>query len=667
MSTVRGARVLGSASLRSAVIVGSVLAGLFLSACGQQQSGSELTHNADEPVRDPGAFNWASVDDAEYRAFMAPLFGLEDNFLPASHAVTKRTQFWIDQFDANLRARYPREMENVPAPSARVIINPSLNAFVGPVPVCIPVSGSWAGANGNRTTEIAYFDVTTGEFSEWPEEQIRCREETDPRQARLVVQSIVDAFNRNSLTRCRLQVASARSGTLSLRSNADCSVGQDLDGIGSSGKIALMRTGSWINVYTGMIPEMGEAEFAGVIAHELGHYYRAHVTGPKELDGYFYRLQEANAPTRPERDPSLDALGERVVKGSAMVKTAGVFKSLRDQRFHSKVYLAVGSIGTQICAGGRDCNDECQAFADIVADRTYVSDTNFFPFRELSATGRRRYAEFETAAAACLATVPTTGQGSIDWVTLATLVMRPTWPSWLTNSQDITSTVEEFGRSTLSFVPAEAPRNVTHVASAYEALSEIIRAAELDSDRALREAYETRLGHYTFEQEADEISAEWMTQIGVDPNAAVGTYLSIGRWVASQGADSSMPFDVGVEECERLYRSGWRAEDGSYKYIALGDYSDPHHSFCYRAFNLDRDIRAHGFAVPRGVTPPQMDDGYTWAEIQAMSASASSSDMSPAGGSSGRGLISRFVHNNCPLAPRSMHRFTQAQPAVLAD
>ena len=658
--------------------MGGVLAGLILSACGQNVAfdGSDLSHNADEPVRDNAAFNWASVNDRDYRTYMAPLFGLEDNYLPTDHAVTKRTQFWIDEFDSNLRARYPRQMEGVPAPTARVIINPSLNAFVGPVPVCVPVSGTWAGANGNRTTDVAYFDVTTGEFSEWPEEQIRCREETDAAQARLVVQSIVDTFNANPRTRCRLQLASGRNGAVSLRASEGCSVGADLDGIGSSGKIALMRTGSWINVYTGMIPEMGEAEFAGVIAHELGHYYRAHVTGPDELDGYFYRLAETNGTTRPERDPSLDALGERVVKGSAMVKTAGVFKSVREQRFHSKVYLAVGTIGTQVCAEGRDCNEECQAFSNIVSDRTYVSDTNFFPFRELSATGRRRHAEFETAAAACLATIPLSGQGSMDWVTLAMLIARPTWPSWLANSQDIIATVEEFGRSTLSFVPAEAPRGVSDAGAAYVALSEIIRAAEVDSDRALREAYETRLGHYTFEQEADEISAEWLTQVGVNPAAAVETYLSIGRWVASQGADASMPFDVGVEECERLYRSGWRAEDGSYKYIALGDYSDPHHSFCYRAFNLDRDIRAHGFAVAPGVTPPRMDDGLSWTQIQSMAAAASSADLSPAAGSgrgvsdasgASRSVISRFVKNNCPLAPRSMHRITGAQPAVFAN
>jgi len=641
--------------VKSTMFASLLAATLIVHGCGANQSStSDLSHNADEPIRDTAAFNWTEVSDAEYREYMSPLLGLENNFLPASNAVTQRTQFWIDQFDRNLRQRYPDVMAAAPRPQARVIINPSVNAFVAPVPVCVTLRGSWANASGSGEAAVAFLDVSTGSFSEWPSEQYRCRAETDEAQSRALLAGFVRSFNANSRSACKLEMRRV-AGREELRSNAACDVGGDLDGIASTRSIAFMRTGDWINVYTGIIPEMGEAEFAGVVAHELGHYYRAHITAPDDFFGYFYRLSERNPSTRPERDSSLDSLGARVLQASAVVQTSGVFKTVAGQRFSSKVYLALGSLGATVCATG-DCSDACQTFSTLVGDRTYVSDTNFFPFRELSARGRTRYAEFETAASACLATIPVgSAAGSRTWEQLATLIAMPVWPAWLTSSEDIKSTVLDLGRTTIGLLPNTAPAGVRDASAGYLAMSRSITAAEADSDVALREAFEQRLGHFTFEQEADELSGEWLPQIGLDPKSAVEVHLSFGRWAAQRGADAGMPFDVGIEECDRLYQHGWRESDGSYRYIAIGDYNDPHHSFCYRAFNLDRDIRAHGFRVAAGVRPPTPQGG-TWAEIQTLASRASAefgddparpTDQRPAG-------ITRFWKNQCPMAPAKL-------------
>jgi hypothetical protein len=61
-------------------------------------------------------------------------------------------------------------------------------------------------------------------------------------------------------------------------------------------------------LFSGIFAALGsEDELVAVIAHELGHYYRAHVAGVRPYN-YCYRISPENHGHRPIPDPSLDDL-----------------------------------------------------------------------------------------------------------------------------------------------------------------------------------------------------------------------------------------------------------------------------------------------------------------------------------------------------------------------
>jgi hypothetical protein len=128
------------------------------------------------------------------------------------------------------------------------------------------------------------------------------------------------------------------------------------------------------------------------------------------------------------------------------------------------------------------------------------------------------------------------------------------------------------------------------------------------------EAQKEHLGRYTAEQEADELAAEFLTKIGINPEAAVRSLISL-----------TSSYDLsGAQLCNALYRKNWRNEKGDVVILPLGEPSEyaegRHHGGCFRAYNLDRDIKAHGYdniAYPYPPHPPEPN----WHELQVIAKS----------------------------------------------
>jgi hypothetical protein len=51
------------------------------------------------------------------------------------------------------------------------------------------------------------------------------------------------------------------------------------------------------------------------------------------------------------------------------------------------------------------------------------------------------------------------------------------------------------------------------------------------------------------------------------------------------------------EECSLLRDRRWRDVTGTPVAVPAGDMSDPHHSFCFRVFNMERELTAHKYEV----------------------------------------------------------------------
>jgi hypothetical protein len=133
----------------------------------------------------------------------------------------------------------------------------------------------------------------------------------------------------------------------------------------------------------------------------------------------------------------------------------------------------------------------------------------------------------------------------------------------------------------------------------FAAQTERVRKAlreEGDQDFSAENALmvEKKLGFYTDEQEADEWALELLANVGISGNVMVDKLL------AMQKERDRFPFsDIGNykwAECTALREHGFKNAQGVFAAVPVGDLSDPHHSLCFRAANVAREIQAHAYA-----------------------------------------------------------------------
>jgi len=651
-------------------LVGVMLATVALTgACGKDSSnGSRLFHDANDPTHSTLGYQWGFVNDDAYSRYIAPLIQIRDNFLPADNPLTSRVQYWIDRFDANLRERHPDQLEGVPKPKARIILNPSMNAFIAPVPVCHDVEVRLRDHDSDEQAEQIFFDIGGGAFELWPSDEIKCMPADNDQVARDEIAAAIRDFNERAPKGCKISLE--KDGKrLFIAPGKACEASESLISFGGSKQLVLLRTANWVNVYAGLITGMSEREVVGVIAHELGHYYRSHVNARGDLYNFFYKAGQDVSPSRPKPVAAMEEVGSAAYSGSALVASMDRFKRVPRQKFHSALFMAAGDIATGVCEKNSDCSKSCRQLTKMAETDEFKQVTLLFPLRELNADGLKLYAEFETLASQCLADIPVVSPGMDDpgdkggmtWSAFLRKVSNPGWPGWVTDDVDVRIALTKWLRAIANRLPERAPKGAKNVAALVRSVSTSLFDEEIDAVKAIQAAYDQRLGFYTDEQEADEISAEWLAQIGIEPKAAVETYLRIGTWAEGEGKKASASLlETPAGMCQELFDHDWRDKDGKFHFVAIGDYQDSHHHTCYRAFNVDREIRAHRYKK-EGDGARDLLSAAKWRELQKIAEDSTGLEVLDAVSKTDRSLgrdihraasqASRFTHTGCVFSP----------------
>lgn len=107
---------------------------------------------------------------------------------------------------------------------------------------------------------------------------------------------------------------------------------------------------------------------------------------------------------------------------------------------------------------------------------------------------------------------------------------------------------------------------------------------------------EQRVGFYTDEQEADEMSLEVLALLGIPPTVGPDSQLLLHKIVEDLGGGG----DTGIlnwQQCSMLRDRAWKDDDGKLVSVPVGDLGDAHHSFCFRTFNMARELEAHRYKV----------------------------------------------------------------------
>ena len=642
----------------------------FLGACGKNTGNvSELFHDANDPTHSTLGYQWGIVGDNDYLEFVAPLIRISDNFLPQDNALTLRVQTWIDRFDANLRSKNPEQMIGVPKPKARIILNPSMNAFIAPVPVCHDIEIRFKERSEKPSTEQIFFDITGGSFELWPSEEIACMPAKDDLSSRNEVAAAMREFNLRAPKGCKITLEKD-GDTHFIAPNKACDTDQDLGAFSGSKKLVLLSTADWVNIYAGLITELEEQEVAGVIAHELGHYYRSHVTAPSALYGLFYQAEKDVLAVRPNGVSSLGSLGKSALASTAMIDTMERFKRVPHQKIHSALFMATGEMALAVCKEDKSCSKACSQLSKETETDDFKQATYLFPLRELNAEGLKGYSNFEELAIECLADIPLETRDEVrgqamSWDDVLYKIASPSWPGWIETDVDVRLAMRRWLRKVSALLPDKAPKGAKDVAGLLKSVSTHLWDEEEAAIKTIQKAYDEHLGYYTDEQEADELGTEWLNDLGLNPKSAVETYLSFGKWMASQGSKPSASLlETPAEECQNLYDNGWLDSAGKFKFVAIGNFTDPHHHTCYRAFNVDREIRAHKYKFS-GNGKRGLLSASGWHDLQKIAEEATADDAVDGSVKGIKGLdgnlsreikraaghASKFVHSGCSFSP----------------
>lgn len=562
---------------------------------------SAVLHDEGEPTRSDAPWQWQATTESDFQTVIIPFMELGGpaQILPASHALTRRAQFWLDRIDAMLRKKYPERLAPVPKPVARVWKNADPNAFVSPVPVCLDVAVRFEAKDGAKKTVPRAFLSPAGLVEPPPGEGCVKRSHTVAALA-----AFVTWYNQEHPS-CTLRLEGSPPTVVV---GANCRLDPQFQGKGGAKRLVFYATSSWVIFHSGIFETYpAEAQFVAIAAHELGHYYRAHPSASEEQYNYFYRLKERNEAKRPPPDASLGTFGLSVNDASKILYGS---KKVSGQRYPSELFFGTWNLLIQAAGDHPTGEKSCDAF------RTFVSGEGEkafgdFPQESLAPQGIAAYKKWEALVAACAPKVSLT---DVEAGKLA-----------LTREAVGVAFTEQDARLGVLAQDLGATRTLE------EALGLI--AKRLDDARqpafeVLERAEAEELGYYTMEQEADEEANEWLDELGFTPRHAAEAYFSIGAWIYAHG-HALEHTAVSMPDCRKLYEAGWKRPDGSPYFVPIADYLNEHHTPCYRIFDITREIQAHGLrqADSEPPTPP----APPWAEIRKASAAVAKAKDESAG------------------------------------
>lgn len=544
---------------------------------------------------DPAPFLWRQTSDQEYFEILfkgTPLAGeiTRSHALSTDHDMVRRVEFWLDAFHSHISSE--PGSEKIPKPRVKLIRSPQVNAMVARGLVCLNMQATFAGdASATTDGDLLTFSRREQEFSLLETKQRCLPSKLSPEKEKELIAWQVSAYPE-----CRPQFEKDRvvfpSACASLKGRK-----QKL----RAPRLAFKVVPDQITVYTGLLQRMTEEQTVAILAHELVHYYRAHALTPEKYHQIFYRLGASQIGRRPSEHPEARSIGEPMLK--ALDYGFDQYFAVKNQRYHSiladiflfkmaDVYPKMLCSGPKPSPGCAPCTAFRSSAKDAVAKKTFEG----FPRDPLPENRVSAYAKLENLAAACFRHVPMS-----DLENPIAEISRP-------GLKKLVAAFSESLAADLLELPSRPHLDATLLNMTLQFWQrELLVIQELRT--LTEEANRFGLGYYTTEQEADELALEWTHALGLRPQAGVEAVLALSRAKTS-------PAEIRrAESCEFLYQNQWRDKAGRLVMVPIGSLRNAHHDNCFRAFNMDREIKAHRLHLSARKLRPQ-PSGRAWADLQ---------------------------------------------------
>ena len=296
-----------------------ILCLIFFTACKTHPGEpSDPMHDWGKITADERApWLWLAVGDEEAKKLLPPLQdGSEPDLLPQEQPLAKRLDAWLAAIHRHLSGRYPKRFQGVQQPRVAVYRSQGNtmagNAYVSAFPICaknfrlVRDFKGYQGAREKSATNSTVASILGVKFdassSVCALPRVFSPEEVDSRLA---------LFNQRAATKggCHLVRDGELIALLDRRGlpcpdkNLDSTMGS----VGQSMTVAFGIMANRVFVASDLVSKLSELELVGIISHELGHYYAAHMLIPDPDFGRFIaadtlKQRKPSRPTIPRSD-----------------------------------------------------------------------------------------------------------------------------------------------------------------------------------------------------------------------------------------------------------------------------------------------------------------------------------------------------------------------------
>ncbi len=564
-----------------------------LAACSSSEpdatesaSGDELT--AGQIVAGDSPFYWANIDYEQHRATMQALGApLSVHDTPSDDIIRVRLQAWADRFDAVLR----RVTRNTTAPKPIVNVLSSAqtyNAWSSGTYVRLGASFGDTSATPAPLTLLGLVAPASGVQGDWT--SIAGLLPQAPGWGRLA--SFTQVWN---LAKGPCQLAS-RGRAFSLAPGATAGCEEHETAATEVGTVATTPFLTFSSDLVAMMPS--ERALVAVLAHELGHMYRAHSSPLTERKYGFWYDDGAHTAKRPVPSALDSQLRGEYTR---LVRTAHATDAIVGAHFHVRSRLPI--LGLAYLGAF----DSCEAFSGWRASHDLEGlTTQARDGAQLFGDAAATYLSFEQIVQSCpradvFAEVAAVAEvGEITQLPLTSINTSLT--------------------SILPGAQFPAPALGETVAVYLDRLEAGSASDEVDEVTFIAKIRNERIGLYTAEQEADEIALELMTRVGYTEQEVIDAWHESGvGFEELTGRNDSLddPGSASATQCGTWLRDEFQSTTPAGAHtpvlMSLGSLADSHHGDCYRLYNLWREAKAHRIPAVAPFAPLSP----SWEEIQA--------------------------------------------------
>jgi hypothetical protein len=528
-------------------------------------TGSEAALTEGAFIQDNSPYYWAPSTFEDFRSTTASL-APQSPVLPAladDDPLTIRMQAWLDRVDAVVRPAMEAKLGAplvAPKPIAKVLQSrATFNAWVSGVTACL---GAPLGAGAVGTS--AYLD--TARIQPLTGTGIGCIKPTTWTPEGAV------KFWDDGKPACSLALD---KGALKAGGQG-CTIDPEAT---SAADLMMVSTGNYVQFTTDLLGEIDEPTVAVVAAHELGHYYLAHSTARGAAKyGFWYKRDDSQktTPVRAANSTELEAAYKEVIQAGRPLGGPG-FTSHFSARLRPLLLSGIAPI----LAERQEPDFVCAAARDALGPWVQEIVQTEAPPQE----AQKSFVDFEAKLVKCAPKLALGGDPSAHSIAAgATLFAGSEYRPG--PKAKITLTFGDNLGAFLDRIDLQA------------------KALDTKAQKLVDRLKDNTIGLYTIEQAADEFAMQMASKMGFTTDEILGGWVDFMRatdrvyaraYTAEQlSAFRQQTAELDADSCAALMASGFM-KDGARVSMNMGQLDEPHHTSCYRLYNLWREGRAHDF------------------------------------------------------------------------